>query len=865
MKKIITLFNLCLTQALCAAQGTVLTDGFHSTLVPDSPTNLEQGCYSKPRKVQPEGRRLFNIYLPPNYNQADTETRYPSVYWCIGFNGNNESATNNDIQGILDTYINNGQIMPMIVIFPDPSLDLTYRFPDPFCGFPPGPCKLPGFPTGFSSYGNSFYINSALNNVMYEDYFLEELIPYVDTNYNTIPDRNFRAIAGHSMGGYGALYLGMKHPETFTGFAAMSPTAPYTFTNNEVFTPPPPYPAYTLNSIFIGGILKNGGLVTPCNEGLLQSVGFQDFIFALSGALSPNTTGGTPFLDEYQVNLPIIVNPDGTASLVDGLFEVVDFLTFPPQTTMVDKSVVLDQSVIDIWHQNDPYYLIESYCDTLAKQAIYLDGGNEEPWNNIASRQQSDLMMSCMADNEFFNYCGKHADHLFDAARSRNTTIFKMLSGQFAAAGTISQEISAKLMGNLTIELYDTAGIILNEGSILSIQTSKTVPDATNPISETTVYFKLNDKAAIHIGTATQAGGALQIGDPFTKALLQQYNTGPETPLASHNVNFTLMLDGCDTLFEVGREGFFGVGMGIHGKSNSNLLNAPKIANFWSVTSLANVQNARIIINRGTFSHQVISSGNEQPASLFGLDLCDHYDFLINPTGGRILGGGNMICTVQDPVNNPSCTLGNIGSNNVNRQIRILHPTVLNIANDLPRKVFPFILSSAAGIVNKGDFRPDTLDLYYDNPISSSTAYTNIIKRSLLQSTPQFDRGDIPTPFQISTNNLDDLCAFLSEKQYELQPVKLANISPTPEIKLAYLQNASFIDGFVPFESQLISRPNEAQFEPVAENIPPYNDVLRQAVAGIQLALNGTSADIPAEQVTNVKELVRVYNAHSSL
>lgn len=865
MKKNIILCALSLAHALYAAQGTVLTDGFHSTLVPDSPTNLEQGCYSQPRKVQPDGRRLFNVYLPPNYDQTDTEKRYPTVYWCIGFNGNNESATNNNLQGIIDTYINNGQIMPMIVIFPDPSLDLTYRFPDPFCGFPPGPCKLPGFPTDYSSYGNSFYKNSALNNVMYEDYFIEELIPYVDANYNTIPDRNFRAITGHSMGGYGALYLGMKHPETFATLAAMSPTAPYTFTNNEVFTPPTPYPAYTLNSIFIGGILKNSNLVTPCNEGLLQDVGFQDFIFALAGALSPNTTGGTPFLDEYQVDLPIYVNPDGTASLIDGIFEVVDFLTFPPQTTTVDKSVVLDQSVIDIWHQNDPYYLIDSYCDTLAKQAIYLDGGNEEPWNNIASRQQSDLMMACTVDNEFFNYCGKHADHLFDAARSRNTTVFKMLSGQFAAAGTISSEISTKLMGNLTIELYDNSQIIIDEGSILSIQTSNRIPDSMNPIAETDVALKLHDTSAIHIGSATQAGGALQVGDPFTKALLQTYNTGPATPLASHNVNFSLILDDCNTLFEIGREGFFGIGMGIHGKSNSNVPNAPQVANFWSVTSLANVQNARIILNRGTFSHQAIASGDEEPASLFGLDLCDHYDFFINPEGARVLGGGNIICTVQDPINNPSCTLGNIGSQHVNRQIRILHPTLLNIANELPRKAFPFILSNAAGIVNKGDFRPDTLDLYYDNPISSSTAYTNIIKRGILQSTPQFNRGDTPTPFEISTDNLDDLCAFLSEKQYEIQPVKLANISPTPETKLAYLQNASFIDGFAPFESQLISRPEKTQFEPVAQNIPPYDDILRQAVAGIQLAYNGTKADIPAENITNVKELVRVYDAHSSL
>lgn len=70
---------------------------------------------------------------------------------------------------------------------------------------------------------NGWYTDSATTaSDKYESYILEELIPDVDSRFRTIRDRRGRGIAGSSMGGYGALKFGLKHPEVFTLAASMS-------------------------------------------------------------------------------------------------------------------------------------------------------------------------------------------------------------------------------------------------------------------------------------------------------------------------------------------------------------------------------------------------------------------------------------------------------------------------------------------------------------------------------------------------------------------------------------------------------------------------------------------------------------------
>lgn len=70
---------------------------------------------------------------------------------------------------------------------------------------------------------NGWYVNNYTNPKMqWEDYIIEDLIPYVDGHYRTVALREGRAIAGLSMGGYGAMFLGLKHHEMFAAAASLS-------------------------------------------------------------------------------------------------------------------------------------------------------------------------------------------------------------------------------------------------------------------------------------------------------------------------------------------------------------------------------------------------------------------------------------------------------------------------------------------------------------------------------------------------------------------------------------------------------------------------------------------------------------------
>jgi len=71
--------------------------------------------------------------------------------------------------------------------------------------------------------GNSFYVNHHEDpQGKWDDYITQELIAHVDSKYRTVPERSSRAISGLSMGGYGALMLGFRHPELYAAVASHS-------------------------------------------------------------------------------------------------------------------------------------------------------------------------------------------------------------------------------------------------------------------------------------------------------------------------------------------------------------------------------------------------------------------------------------------------------------------------------------------------------------------------------------------------------------------------------------------------------------------------------------------------------------------
>ena len=74
--------------------------------------------------------------------------------------------------------------------------------------------------------GESWYVNSVVDpKAKFEDFVVKDLVSYIDTNYRTMASRQSRAVAGVSMGGWGAMLLGLKHHQLFAAVGALS--APY--------------------------------------------------------------------------------------------------------------------------------------------------------------------------------------------------------------------------------------------------------------------------------------------------------------------------------------------------------------------------------------------------------------------------------------------------------------------------------------------------------------------------------------------------------------------------------------------------------------------------------------------------------------
>jgi len=138
--------------------------------------------------------RSIGIYLPEGYD-PDSQVRYPVVYFLHGaLNGYPGYWTNFQMKTSLDNFIASGQIEPVIMVTPDGLI---------------GP------------YVGSYWTNSELYGA-FEDFVCQDVVTYIDSTYCTIPTRAFRSIQGLSMGGYGAMKIGLKHPETYRALASHS-------------------------------------------------------------------------------------------------------------------------------------------------------------------------------------------------------------------------------------------------------------------------------------------------------------------------------------------------------------------------------------------------------------------------------------------------------------------------------------------------------------------------------------------------------------------------------------------------------------------------------------------------------------------
>ncbi len=80
---------------------------------------------------------------------------------------------------------------------------------------------------------DSWYLDSPVNpKSQYESWIIRDLIPWIDAHYRTNASRDYRAITGLSMGGHGALYLAIRHPDLFSAAGSMSGVMDLSFSSN---------------------------------------------------------------------------------------------------------------------------------------------------------------------------------------------------------------------------------------------------------------------------------------------------------------------------------------------------------------------------------------------------------------------------------------------------------------------------------------------------------------------------------------------------------------------------------------------------------------------------------------------------------
>lgn len=141
----------------------------------------------------PHERPLW-VYLPPGYDD-ETERRYATVYVIQGYTGHlgmwhNRTPYRQPFVETADDLFARGEAPPTIVVYVD----------------------------AWTAYGGSQFVDSPGTGA-YHSYLCDEVVPFVDREYRTLPSREHRAISGKSSGGFGAMITPMLRPDLFGALA----------------------------------------------------------------------------------------------------------------------------------------------------------------------------------------------------------------------------------------------------------------------------------------------------------------------------------------------------------------------------------------------------------------------------------------------------------------------------------------------------------------------------------------------------------------------------------------------------------------------------------------------------------------------
>ena len=267
------------------------------------------------------------VFLPPSYATAKTR-RYPVVYALHGyFIGAEQWSKEIHVPQTIEGAFAKGA-REMIVVLPDSK----------------------------TVHNGSMY-SSSVTTGDFENFIAHDVVAYVDAHYRTLAVRESRGLVGHSMGGYGATRIGMKHADVFGSLYIMSPCC--------------------LSPRFAGPL-------KPEDEA------------ALAAVKSPADSASLPFMLRAQMASAAAWSPNPKNPPL--------YLDLP----IGDKQ----QTVLNKWAANAPLAFLDQYVSGLKRyNAIAIDVGDQDGLKTDTGKLH-DMMDAYGIPNSFEIYPGTHTSNV---------------------------------------------------------------------------------------------------------------------------------------------------------------------------------------------------------------------------------------------------------------------------------------------------------------------------------------------------------------------------------------------------------------------------------------------------------------------
>lgn len=307
------------------------------------------------RQFPDAAKEEIRIYLPPGYD-AGKSLRYPVLYLLHGFSTRSVLPDWTEvIQDSMDDFLSHYPQKKMIVVIPN----------------------------GRNDASGSYWVDSSVGG-KWESFVSNVLPPYVDLHFRTIPSARSRAIVGHSMGGFGALRIAMRHSDVFGVAYAISPCC----------------------LDFVKDLASS-------NAAWREVLAFRS-MKDVTRAIKDNE-----FWPTALEALAIALTPDaGKPTLADLPYSIHD-----------DK-LVAEKSVIDRWKLQMPDDMVESHLEALKSlRGLGIEYGLEDPFTHIPAGANR-LAILLASHDVPFNFETYHGDHNAGIPARMPTRILSFVAGK---------------------------------------------------------------------------------------------------------------------------------------------------------------------------------------------------------------------------------------------------------------------------------------------------------------------------------------------------------------------------------------------------------------------------------------------------